>query len=509
MSVSDPAQKPSRLGGLPIYPAVLAFTFVLAAFIDADVNLHAAVRPMVLVVVGVAVVTLLLSFAIGPLWGGIATGVIVLVGRSGTLVHGALALLLVALVAAAYVLARRIWRHSDALRHPTPLLNTLSIALLAVTVVSAAVDGSLGRIDVRQGAPASALEADLTRAPGERPDVYILLLDGYPRADTIGRLFGGDNRAFLGSLQRLGFDVSGSASSNYMYTGPTFTSMFHMQYVDDVARLGEVEVPFGVSLRSSINNNPVWDTFRAHGYQVVTVKGPWEHEAMRSSDVFCGDSINDFELFLVRTTLAGSALESLASGLEADQHRAAVNEAFDCLGRMDGLTAEPKLVFVHIGGPHLPIVFDESGGPADPEVFAHTRQELALSDAEFADAYMDQLRYLNGRVLDAASELANRPDEPVLVVMSDHGSEAALNWTDGSRSDLAERFGILFAARTPGHPQLFDCNITPIEVFPALLNTYLDEDLPTPEPRHFVSSVNDKLGFQEVADPDGDVNCAQ
>ena len=492
---------------LPLYPVVLAFTFVLAAFIDADVNLQAAVRPLVPVVVAVAVFTLVLAVALGPQWGGILTGLLVLVGRSGTLIHGALAILLVVLVGTAFVVARRIWPRADALRRPTNLLNTLSLALLGVTILTAAVDGSLGRLEVAQGAPASSLEADHPRAAGDQPDIYLLMLDGYPRADTVTRLFGGDNEPFLGELEGIGFEVSRYASSNYMYTGPTLTSMLHMEYVDDIAELGEVEVPFGVSLRSAINHNPVWDMLRQRGYQVVAAKGPWEHENMRSADAFCGDSVNDFELFLTRTTLAGSALQRMLPDFEAEQQRAAVNEAFECFEHMDAPTAQPKLVFVHIGGPHLPIVFDETGAPADESVFAHTRQELEVSDVEFGAAYMAQLRYLNGRALEAAEVLAKRPDQPVVIVFSDHGSEARLDWTDGEESDLAERFGTLFAARTPGHPGLYDCNVTPIEIFPRLLNAYFGMKVAVPEARHFTSAVTDRLGFEEVADPDGAVAC--
>jgi hypothetical protein len=497
---------PWRTAAVPVYPVVLAFTFVFAAFLDADVNLHAAVQPILLVVVVTVLGTVVLSLALGPLRGGLVSGVLVLLARSGNLQHAALALLLVALIAAAFVLVRRIRPTSQAVRRPTSLLNTLSAILLVTTVVTAAANGSLGRVDLRQGAPVSALDEGVPGADAP-PDIYIVLLDGYPRHDTLARLFDDDNRDFLDGLEGMGFDVAELARSNYMYTGPTLASMHHMQYVHDITDLGEVNVPFGVSLRAAINDNPVWTTLRERGYDVVAVKPPWEHEAMRSADVFCGESVNDFELFLVRTTLAGAALQAVNPTLDADQHRASVEEALDCFDQLTAATSSPKLVFVHVGGPHLPIAFDESGAPADPDLFGHTRQDVDVSDEAFASGYVAQLQYLNTRVLASLDELVARPDQPVVLVMSDHGSESRLNWADASESDLAERLSILFAARTPGHESLFPCDMTPISIFPTLLSTYFGDDIAVPPARHFASDVEDKLDFEEVPDPDGSTAC--
>ena len=63
-----------------------------------------------------------------------------------------------------------------------------------------------------------ALVVDPSRGGGGPPDIYVILLDGYPRADTLARLFDFDNGPFLAALEAKGFDVSAGSSSNYMYT---------------------------------------------------------------------------------------------------------------------------------------------------------------------------------------------------------------------------------------------------------------------------------------------------
>lgn len=492
---------------MPLYPVLLALAFVFAAFADADVSVHAALRSFAIVIIGSAVLTALLVLALGPLRGGLASAAVILIGRSSTIEQAGLAAVLVALGVAVLLLVRRMWPNAEPVQRPTVTLNVLGLLLLASSVLTPALDGRLESIGLQQGAEPETLEPTNADAGARPPDIYVLLLDGYPRADTSQRLFGFDNADFLQDLRAMGFEIADGASANYMYTGLTLTSMQHDAYVDEIPDLDPVPIPFGTSLRAAINDNPVWDALRERGYVIATAKPPWENEAMRGADVFCGESTNDFEVFLVRQTLFGRALEAAWPSFQADVHRAAVDEAFDCLGRMSSATTAPKLVFIHVGSPHLPIVFEADGSPADASLFEDTRQALPLSDDEFAAAYVAQLEYLNERVLDAVTPLAARSDQPVVIVMSDHGSESRLDWTDTSRSDMAERFGILFASLTPRHPGLYDCQVTPIEVYPALLSAYLGESMSNPAPRYFYSAADAKLELSPIEDPDGNANC--
>ena len=48
ISRSAQADRLPRAIGLPIYPVVIALSFVTATYFDADVSIHASIRPMVL-----------------------------------------------------------------------------------------------------------------------------------------------------------------------------------------------------------------------------------------------------------------------------------------------------------------------------------------------------------------------------------------------------------------------------------------------------------------------------
>ena len=101
----------------------------------------------------------------------------------------------------------------------------------------------------------------------------VLLLDGYPRADWYGRLFGGDNSAFLDGLEARGFSVADESTSNYMFTQLTLASMFHMRPVPEIPELEPVlngSMHGHPRLRNTINDNPVFDFLRDRGYRIVT-----------------------------------------------------------------------------------------------------------------------------------------------------------------------------------------------------------------------------------------------
>ena len=115
-------------------------------------------------------------------------------------------------------------------------------------------------------------------------------------------------------------------------------------------------------------------------------------------------------------------------------------------------TTKPKLVFTHVGSPHLPVVFAADGGPASPDLFGFTASDPAASPTAFRKGYVDQIKYLNASVLAAIEPLIGRPDDPIVIVMSDHGSELKLDWSSALNSDLRERFGNFFAATRRAKP---------------------------------------------------------
>lgn len=138
-------------------------------------------------------------------------------------------------------------RGAGLIRGPaTSVLNRFA-AVLVVVVVVLRVGPDL------PGTVADGLrprEAVSVAPVSEPPDIYVILLDGYPRADVLDRRFGINNSAFLDGLAALGFDVAADSHSNYVFTQLTLASMFQMRHLEDVPALAPlIGTPGGTSTR--------------------------------------------------------------------------------------------------------------------------------------------------------------------------------------------------------------------------------------------------------------------
>ena len=77
------------------------------------------------------------------------------------------------------------------------------------------------------------------------PNIYAIMLDGYPRDDTLLEPFGFDNSEFLDQLRQLDFNVSSRARANYNKTWPALAAMFNGKYADEMLPDGDVPLEAG------------------------------------------------------------------------------------------------------------------------------------------------------------------------------------------------------------------------------------------------------------------------
>ena len=99
-------------------------------------------------------------------------------------------------------------------------------AIFALAVLLEAIQ--LGR----PGDLVTAVRTETPLAPGRRrsrradaPDVYVILLDGYARADVLANAFGYDDSPFLDGLRSDGFEVADASHSNYLVTNLSVSSL--------------------------------------------------------------------------------------------------------------------------------------------------------------------------------------------------------------------------------------------------------------------------------------------
>jgi hypothetical protein len=386
-----------------------------------------------------------------------------------------LTLLLLAGLAVLVVIAVRERRPVERLpwRSATTFLNVVATVVLGVTIAGTASAGGL--------TPATADSRAVARGsaqPGS-PDIYLILLDGYPRADSLAKLFGFDNTPFLDAMGSLGFDVATNSHSNYDMTVLTLASMLNAAQLPALVPSPPAEVyeQFRVATRL-INRASAVDGLRQAGYEIVTVPSEYQEAALFSADrVLDSGNLTSFEVNFLSSGNMPQFFGGLERSLAPDQHRARIANEFDTIER---LAAErggpPKLVFAHILAPHMPVVFTADGSPAEPlPCFPSSCSLFDLGD-RYGDALLPaergQIEYLNTAVEEVVRRIqARSATPPVIVIFSDHGVR-------NHEADREETLRSLFLASTPGRSGVFPDDVTLVNVLPRLLEAYTAIRLP-------------------------------
>ncbi len=306
----------------------------------------------------------------------------------------------------------------------------------------------------------------------DAPNIYVVLLDGYPRADSLLDYFGYDNEPFLAELASRGFAVNPSSRSDYTTTFWTLPTMLHTKSGEVLDIFPWPEGPEGNRyVRELIDAAPALRSLEAAGYTTFSVGPAASALVIRSADhVRPTHWLSSFEVHLFQTGI----LNAFATDFIYAEHRAGVLNTFTELERIAGDAPEPRFVFAHASSPHAPIAFAADGSPAEPAACeptcsngATTLAQLGVTLDELSGPFMGQIEFLNARVLAAMDSVISDDPDAVIMIFSDHGSRV-------DPTDPDESFRNLFAARTPGRSDVFSEGDTPMSMFAALFNAYFD-----------------------------------
>ena len=392
---------------------------------------------------------------------------------------------------ALYIILRRVMHGRLSVPDVTGALNLVTLSLLAVAMVQGTMNGALPSTirDLTREAPSNAP----SQAEPGRPDIYLVVLDGYPRADVLAEVSGMDNAPFLAELERRGFTVAAESRSSYMYTDLLVTALLHGRQLVDIPALDPLGD--GRSLpalgRSVLNAAPLVEQLRDLGYVTIANAQAWDEPGLRAVDIYMEASgLNEFEREMWWNTLPGSLMELRGPVVNQDALEPWVHDGFEALERSARIeTDQPRFAFIHVPSPHFPIIFASDGSRADPRFGRSHPSQVEASRAELREAYAGQVAYLNGRLIGALDEMDLAPDA-IVILMGDHGPEFGLDWNDGPGSDLAVRFGAFFAARAPAG--IYDDNANVAESLLNLLREWGATDVPSLDDRFFASDALEK-----------------
>jgi hypothetical protein len=459
---------------IPLYPAAFGSALVLLTWSEAGLPPALLVRPLLLTVGATLGLTFLLAaiFRDRDRAALVASAVALLIITWDDRV--AVMLTVVIVVVAVEGLAHR-GRPAIVAGLATRLMAAVGFVMVLAVVIQLAQSGSL----------VQSVE-DLTRpalppigaADPDHPDIFVFVLDAYPGDRAATRASAYDPDAFPAALTDRGFDVARDSHANYLQTPLTFASMLAMRHLADIPSLGP---PFDsnrndlLRLRVVMDEAAAFVELRAAGYAITVVDAGYAHAQLRRVDRFIEPSgPSELEHVLLRITRLERVIETIAPATIANGARSKIEDEFATVERLASERSPvPRLVLVHVAAPHPPWVFEADGRSRNPRVVTLVDEpDLTVQqglDAGFALA--THVAALTTHAVDAIVREADRP--AVIVVMSDHGPDGGFSATDPLSFEVETRASNFMAARTPGHPGLIGDRLTPVNLFPTLLDAYL------------------------------------
>jgi hypothetical protein len=419
---------------------MLAAANVLAVYATSAGYWSVVPRPLALSIVAAAAITMLILVVVRRIDRAVGVSCFVVLLIAGHPVG-----LLGAILLAGWAVRNQLRsvRGAERLTFPAQQAFGFSAAITALALVSALVGGAVAPSDIALPQAAAARASE----PGGS-SIYIVMLDAYPRADTLQESLGFDNSPFTDSLGDLGFTVSGDATSPTTRTERTILSMF--------------TVPGGSISPEAPGWRPADDPtirretrrllaraqgprlFRDAGYHLVRVASPVIHTEIDGWDVQIDTGqVNELEAVLLQRS---PILGPLSGGWVLDQQRERIIASLDAVaGRARDASAQ--LVFAHIMSPHPPLVF---GGGTMPACWTEGCALWGYQpgstgfDRNYAASYLANLQGLNEHVLATINHVVSADPEATVVVMSDHGGRFNEDSEEWQRSFLAARGTAVF-----------------------------------------------------------------
>lgn len=315
----------------------------------------------------------------------------------------------------------------------------------------------------------------------QKPNVYLLVLDGYAGFQQLQSTFKFTNESFLSSLSTLGFTVAKSATSNYAATPFSMASLLSMSYHDDLKNLQYTDENLKYCYKKILQSEVV-SGFRSIGYHIV------------NNSIF---DIKDKEAIISKTFLkSGTELitaQTLLSRVRKDLYynfiiqylrksslyKRFIMEDFrnnellyeKTFKQSEVFTTQPLFIYTHLLMPHFPYYFNAKGELNDEE-------SLGPENLRNKNLYLAYLQFVNGKVLNLLKQIIQNDKKAVILLLSDHGYRYA---NDGKLmfSNLSAIYDSESRIRN------YTTSISNVNVFRVLFNDLFKTNIPLLPSKNF------------------------
>ena len=312
-----------------------------------------------------------------------------------------------------------------------------------------------------------------------KPDVFVFILDEYAGKDQLRIDFNYDLTDFENELIERGFLIPEKSYSNYPNTANSEPSFMNMQYLDFLTEeLGRESKDLRINHKIKDGNN-VMKVFKKNGYKITNFYAGMgaTGEALLVDKQNCnyGTINDDLRKNFVNTYVPVSYFNE--QFLLTHQW-----EKLDCTFKtvlnFENDPEHPDYVHVHMKLPHAPYIFDENGERVNYPHPEHMEIELEKK------AYLDQLIFTNKKMLELIDSVQSSSPEAVIMVFSDHGFRAEINWENPENIDYLRGFDVIAYFYFPGKDVVLPDELSIVNIYRIFFNEYLDANYELLENRH-------------------------
>ena len=411
-----------------------------------------------------------------------------------------------------------VYRVKDSAEQATKFLNIAGGCLLAIplfTIFSHSSEASFRFVDLAAAEPESS-ESSIEvrqihedRQDGFLPNIVYIILDGYGRDDVLREFYGFDNSGFLSDLEKKGFYIAQKSHANYAQTTLSLASTLNFQYLDAVAQEWGTETSNRKPLRQLIQHSRLVDVLKKHGYHTAAFSSGISFTELRESDSYLAPAnvFNEWESFFLLQTPIPTFMKTVLDYSLYDVHKARLYYLFENLPKIS-LEDQPRFVFAHVVAPHPPFVLgrqDEDWQRVNSFSFrdgSEYRYYYHVTSEEYRKRYIEQVEAINQYISAALLQVLADAERPTIIVLqSDHGPGADLDWKDPNNTSFKERLSILNAYHIPNNEEIgLYPNISPVNTFRLILRHYLNEPLPLLKDESYFSTMDRPYEFLRVTD---------
>ncbi|WP_127130019.1 sulfatase-like hydrolase/transferase [Pseudoflavitalea rhizosphaerae] len=368
---------------------------------------------------------------------------------------------------------------SSALKRPVLFLNLLLLIFVLVDLGQALFNANRTTKQIWKGAPnqANGIIPDTVN----KPDIYLLVFDGYSSSFGLKQVFGFDNSSFDSSLANRQFSLIPHSRSNYSTTSFSMASTLNMDYLYWLDASKWIKKKDYALSTTQLYDNKVMGFLVNNGYEIVNhsifdikghpsiVNNEWRsiYSNIISEGTLGMRLVIQFRWWLTGTPVINKLLPFFAFENQELNNR---NSLDNVMKESERQRKKPRFVYGHFLMPHYPYYRTKTGFHRPPDEFD--------DEAWFAgpdNYYTEYLQYTNQEILKLIDTIKkNTKEQAVIILMSDHGYHY-----DAPADKKKYVWNNLNAWYLPeGKPVQLHDNITSVNQFRILFNSLFHQQYP-------------------------------